>query len=482
MAESVKNKFFSGIAWSFIQHFAVRVAGFAFTIILTRTLTPGDYGLIGMLAIFMTISDVFISSGFGGALIQKKDCNDDDFSTAFYFNVSVALFIYVILFFTAPLIAKFYHEPQLVILTRVVALNFVFGSFNIVQDAKLNKAMEFKPLAIINLTCIIVSGVIGVAMALSGFGVWSLVAQSLSTSVLRVFIFPFFTRWHPNRPFNVDSFKHLWNFGSRMIVTGIIAVIVRNLSNILIGRFYDKDKVGLFSRAQSLAQIPSETLFSVLYSVTYPAFCEYQDDRERWISVYKKILFNTVLIVCPVSILLALLAKPIVIILLTEKWAACIPIFQALLLARMLVPIGATHTALLRSSGNTTLYMKLYFITGPLSLVAVAAAIPFGVVAMAWATLIGELFAYSIPAFVIGRKYGYTLKEQLWDWRKIFFSLIIMSGIVYLITQLISNNWLSLIIGGLVGVGLYYLCCKVFNLIDDDLKQMVIAKLHLKKQ
>lgn len=480
MSESVKNKFFSGIIWSFIQHFAVRVAGFVFTILLTRTLNPGDYGLIGMLTIFMTISDVFISSGFGGALIQKKNCNDDDFSTAFYFNVAVAIGIYIILFFSAPLIADFYHEPQLIILTRVLSLSFVFNSFNIVQDAKLNKAMNFKPLAIINLTCTVLSGTIGVTMALCGFGVWALVAQGLSTSVLRVFIFPIFTRWHPNRPFSVESFKQLWNFGSRMIVTGVIAVIVRNLSNILIGRYYDKDKVGLFSRAQSLAQIPSETLFSVLYSVTYPAFCECQDDRDRWLGVYRKVLFNTVLIVCPISILLALLAKPIVIILLTEKWAACIPIFQALLLARMLVPIGATHTSLLRSSGNTTLYMKLYFITGPLSLVAVAAAIPFGVVAMAWATLIGEMFAYTIPAFVIGRKYGYSLIEQLWDWRKIFLSLFIMTGAVYLITCFISGNWLSLIIGGIVGVLVYLACCKVFNLIDDDLKKIISSKLKLK--
>lgn len=480
MAESIKNKFFSGIAWSFIQNFSVRIAGFVFTIILTRTLNPGDYGLIGMLSIFMAISEVFITSGFGGALVQKKDCNDDDFSTAFYFNVAVSVFIYVILFFCAPLIAKFYHEPQLVVLTRVVSLSFVFGSFNIVQSAKLNKAMNFKPLAIISLICTIASGVVGVALAYMGFGVWALVAQGLSSSVLRVIVFPIFTRWHPNRPFNMESFRHLWDFGSKMIVTGVIAVIIRNLSNILIGRYYDKDKVGLFSRSQSLAQIPSETLFSVLYSVSYPAFCECQDDRERWIGVYQKVLFNTVLIVCPISILLALLGEPIVIILLTEKWAACIPIFQALLLARMLVPIGATHTALLRSSGNTTLYMKLYFITGPLSLVAVIAAIPFGVVGMAWATLIGETFAYLIPAFVIGRKYGYTLSQQLWDWRLIFVSLVLMSAGVFAVVYLISNIWLQLIIGGLVGIGVYALCCKLFNLVDETLINLVKTKLKLR--
>lgn len=480
MEESIKNKFFSGIAWSFIQNVAVRGVGFIFTILLTRTLSPGDYGLIGMLAIFMTISEVFITSGFGGALIQKKDCNDDDFSTAFYFNVLVSIFIYCLLFFAAPLIANFYHEPQLVLLTRIISLSFVFGSFNIVQDAKLQKAMDFKSLAIINLTCTIISGIIGVTMAFSGCGVWSLVGQAISSSLFRIVVFPLFTHWHPNRPFNVDSFRHLWNFGSKMIVTGILATIIRNMSNILIGRCYDKDKVGYFSRAQTFASLPSDILFSVLNQVNFPAFCACQDNRVQWLNLYRKVLFNTVLIVCPICIILSILAKPIILLLLTEKWAACIPLFQALLLARMFMPIGATHTALLRSTGNTTLYMKLYFITGPLSLIAVIASIPMGVEAMAWATLVGELFAYLVPAFVIGRKYGYTLSEQLWDWRMLFVTLAIMSAGTLLVVSLIQNNWAQLILGGLVGVGIYAICCKLFHLVDENLITMAKTKLRLK--
>lgn len=466
------------MAWSFVQNIASKGLAFIFGILLTRALDPGDYGLMGMLAIFMTISEVFISSGFGGALIQKKDCTDDDFSTAFYFNVGVAVIIYTILFFSAPIIANFYHEPQLVLITRVVALYFIFGSFNIVQDAKLHKALNIKPVAIITLLCTLVGGGVGVIMAYTGFGVWALVAQGLSASVLRVIIYPVFTKWHPNRPFNKESLKHLWSYGSKIIVTGIIAVIIRNLSSILIGRYYDKDKVGLFSRSQSLAVLPAETMFSVLNSVTYPTFCKFQDDRQRWLEAYRRILFNTVLLVCPICVLLAIFAKPIIIILYTEKWAACIPIFKALVLARMFMPIGATHTSLLRSTGNTTLYMKLYFITGPLSLLAVIFSISMGVVAMAWATLVGELLAYLIPAYVIGRKYGYTLSQQIWDWRLIFLSLALMTVGSLIVIYFISNNWAQLILGGLVGVGIYAICCKLFNLIDDSLIDMVKTKVH----
>ena len=477
MSQSVKSRFFSGLFWTSLQSIALKLLGFIFTVFLTRLLTPGDYGLIGMLTIFIAISEVFILSGFGDALIQKKDCSDSDFSTAFYFNLSIACIIYIILFISAPLIANFYHEQQLVVLMRVLALNFVLGSLNIVQQAKLTKAMNFKPLALISLICVLVSGCIGVLMAYYGFGVWALVAQTLTSTLLRVLIFPFFTQWHPNRPFSIESFKQLWHFGSRLLVTGIIGVVIRNISSILIGRYYDKDQVGFFSRSQHLASVPGETLFSVLSSVTYPALCEFQDNQERWIGAYRKVLFNTVLIVCPVILLLVLLSEPIVIILFTEKWASCIPLLQALLLARMFLPIGATHTSLLRSAGDTTLYMNLYLITGPLSLIAVLVSIPFGVVAMAWATFVGALISYLIPAFVIGRKFGYTLGCQLWDWRYIYVALIIMSVFVWLSCNWLGVMWLKLIVGGLVGVASYLVCCKLFNLVDDDLKQLLLSKL-----
>lgn len=440
-------------------------------------MTPGDYGLIGMLSVFFAISDVFISSGFADALVQKNKCTDEDYSTAFYFNVSVAIFIYVILFFTAPLISKFYHEPQLTIIMRVMALNFVFGSLNIVQQAKLTKLMNFRPLAIINFVGTIVSGCVGVGLAFFGYGVWALVLSTLSSTLLRVVLFPFFTKWRPNGTFSLISLKMLWHYGSKLLVTGIFGVVVRNLSSILLGRFYDKDQVGYYSRSQGIADLPSDVVFRTLHTVTFPALCESQNDRVQMMSVYKRILFNTVLITCPIIILLMILSKPLILVLFTDRWAACIPLCQALLLARMTMPIGAIHTSLLRSVGNTTLYMKLYFITAPLSLLAVVVSIPFGVVAMAWATFAGSVFSYSIPAIVIGRKYGYGFLQQLWDWRKIFISLVLMSIGTYFGVYFISSMWLQLFVGTIIGALIYFCCCKLFGLIDDDLIKLIKSKL-----
>lgn len=482
MVESLRGKFFSGIFWTFAQNIAVRVLGVVFTIILARLLMPEDYGLIGMLSIFIAISDVFIQSGFGQALIQKKDCSDDDLSTAFYFNVGVSIFLYLILFATAPLIASFYHEPQLTILTRVLSLSLVFGSFNIVQQSMLTKEMNFKPLAIISLICTLISGIIGVVMAYWGFGVWSLVAQTLCAAFLRIIVFPFFSKWFPNKPFSWDSFRHLWGFGSKILVTGIIEVIIRNLSNIIIGRYYDKEQVGYFTKARSFADIPAMTLSSVLGTVTFPLLSEIHEDKTRHRTIYNKVTFNSILISFPLMILLALLAKPVVIILFTEKWLPCVPMLQAFLLARMFLPLNMINASVLQSTGETKLYMNLYFITGPITLIAVLISIPFGVLAMAWATLISSVLYYLTFSIVIGHKINYRFYRQLWDWRFVILSLIIMSVGVKVCIYFVSGLWIQLIIGGLAGLTIYLICCKVFNLVDDDLKQLVLDKLKSLKK
>lgn len=468
------------MVWTFIQNIAVRALGVVFTIILARLLMPEDYGLIGMLSIFIAISDVFIQSGFGQALIQKPECTDDDFSTAFYFNVAVSVLIYIILFFSAPFIAQFYHEPTLTPLTRVLSINFILGSLNIVQQAKLQKAMNFKPLAILTLIATALSGVIGVTMAYMGFGVWSLVAQTLSATLIRVIIFPFFTQWHPNKPFNMVSFHHLWGYGSKILVTGVFEVILRNLSNILIGRFYDKEQVGYFSKARSFADVPAMMLSSVLSTVTFPLLSEIQNDKARHTAVYNKVNYNSILITFPFMILMVLLARPIVIILFTDKWAPCIPMLQAFLLARMFLPLNMVNASYLQSTGQTKLYMNLYFITGPLMLIAILVSIPFGVLAMAWATLISGIMYYLVFSIVIGRKINYAYSKQLWDWRLIIVSLLIMSVCVWLSIHWLTNLWAQLIVGGITGGITYIICCMVFRIVDEDLKKMVLAKIRFK--
>ncbi len=317
-------------------------------------------------------------------------------------------------------------------------------------------------------------------MAYCGFGVWALVGQSLSSTLMRVFFFPVFTKWHPNRPFNLQSFHHLWGFGSKILVTGIIDVIVANLSNILIGRFYNKTQVGYFTKARSLSDIPAMTMSSVLGTVLYPVLSEIHNDETRHATVYKRVSRNAVLFTFPVMILIALLAKPIIIILFTEKWAPAIPLLQALLLARCFLTLNIINANMLQSRGDTKLYMNLYIITGIVSLVAVVASIPLGVQAMAWATFISGLFYYALFAIVIDKKIGYSFLQQLWDWRMIFLSLILMSICVFFSIHWISNFWVQLLMGTLVGACVYLGCCMNFHLFDQDMIKAIKTKLGIK--
>ena len=473
MEQDIKSKFFSGLSWVFVQNVLMKGLGMIFSIILARILSPEDFGLIGMLAVFTALSQVLIESGITEALIQKHDCSANDYSTAFYFNIFVALVIYVILFFAAPLIASFYHNSELCLLTRVLSINIVLGSLNIVQRAKMTKAMDFRPLTIISLISLIVSSLIGLEMAYQGYGVWALVVQTLSSTLVTAFLFPFYSRWFPNWMFDFESFKKLWNYGSKLIVTGVLNVVILNLSAILVGRYYKSRQVGFYTRAQSLAEVPSGILLTVLSSVSFPLFCEIQNDSNQQVGIYKRILFNTVLLAGPVAVLLVLLAKPLVLLLLTEKWLPCVTILQYLLLSRLLMPIGATNTNLLRSIGNTSLYMKLYFIEAPLTILGIIIAVPFGVEAMAFSTFVVSLFMLFLSSQIIGAMFGYGILKMLYDWRMIILSLALMTAGVYAVTHVILNEYTQLIVGGVVGVIIYLICCKCFHLLDDEIVEQI---------
>ena len=477
MAESVKNKFFTGIAWSFAQNFVAKGIGFVFAILLARILMPEDYGLIGMLSIFIAVSDVFIQSGFGQALVQKADCTDEDFSTAFYFNLGISIFLYLVLYFSAPLIARFYHEPQLVALTRVLSLNFVLGSLNIVQRSKLSKAMNFKPLAVVTILGTLIGGGIGVIMAYNGFGVWSLVAQTLCTTIVYVLTFPFYTKWRPNARFSFDSFLHLWKFGSNILITGIIDVVGRNISNIMIGRFYNKEHVGYYSKSLELSDMPANTVSSVLGTVAFPMFSQIQNDRDRISVIYKRLFINTIIYSFPIFISIIVVAKPLVVLLLTEKWLPCVPLLQVLLLSRIFLPLCYLNSSFLQGVGEANLFMKLCIIAGVISLLAIIASIPFGIIAIAWGTFISGLLYYLVFTIVVTRRLGYSLLSLLFGCKKVFLSLLIMYCGGALSILLINNSWLQIIVGVSVSFGLYSFCCFVFNLVDSDviewLKSMI---------
>ena len=448
-------------------------AQFVIGIILARLLLPSDFGLIGMLAIFIAISNVFIDGGFAKALIQKKECTDIDYSTAFVSNIVVALIIYVILFISAPWIAVFYKEPILTDLTRVLALNFVLGSFNIVQRARLMSNVDFKSLAKIRVASVIVGGIVGVVMAYTGLGVWALVGQTISATLLQIFVFPFFSKWKPSLRFSKDSFRRLFGFGSKLMITGAYSVIINNISTICIGRAYCSSQLGFYTRASQFSQLISFTVNDVLGTVTFPVLSHLQDDKEHMVSVYRKTLFLTALVIFPIMILCALLAKPIILILLTEKWLPCVVLMQWLFLARMFTPLSSVNMNILNAVGRSDLFMKLDFSKAPLIILTLVITIPISVEAICIGSFVNSFICFFINAYLPGRMFGYGAWQQIKDWKYIFLSLLIMTILVYTFIYFVDNSWLQLFVGSSIGIIAYIVCCYFFGVINDEMLQMI---------
>lgn len=476
MAQSVRSQLLHGVVWNFIEKVLIRGASFIIGIFLARLLSPSDFGLIGMLAIFIAISNVFIEGGLAKALIQRQNCSDNDYSTAFVSNVGMSLVIYVILFVLAPWIADFYDEPILVPLTRVLALNFILGAFNIVQRAKLMAAVDFKSLAQINVISVMLSGAVGIGMAYAGYGVWSLVGQTLFSTIILVVLFPFYSKWKPSFRFSAESFKHLFGFGSKLMITGVYAVILNNISTICIGRFYKSHQLGFYTRGQQFSDIISTTLFDVLGNVTFPVLSGLQDDKEHLVAVYRKSLYFTAMLIFPMMILMALISRPLVIILLTEKWLPCVVLMQWLFLARMFTPLSAINMNVLNAVGRSDLFMKLDFSKAPLILIVLAITIPISVEAITIGSFLISFICFFINAYLPGRMFGYGAFNMLFDWRYIFLSLVIMVLVVMTFLHLVTNIWLQLFGGGIIGIIVYASCCFMFKVVDDDMLRMLKIK------
>lgn len=452
----LKEKTLSGVKWNAIGRFSTQGISFIISILLARILTPSDYGVVGMIGIFMAIAQTFIDSGFGSALIRKKDCTDVDFSTAFYFNVVVGVVCYLILFFSAPLIADFFSTPILRDVVRVLSINLFLNSLSIVQTAKLTAAVDFKSQAKVSLVATIVSGCVGLAMAYSGFGVWSLVYQSVSSSLVRTILFWIITKWRPQLTFSKHSFRYLFGFGSKILSAGLLHTIYANLTTILIGKFYTPKDLGYYSRGESLATLPSSNLTGILQSVTYPILAKIQDDDIRLISVYRKYICITSMVIFFSMFLMAALSKPLILTLLTDKWQNSVIYLQIFCFAYMFDHINQLNLNILYVKGRSDLVLRLEVIKKTISISMIVAAIPFGVLAICIARALYTQIAVIINTYYTGKLFGLGYIAQVKD----FIKYLLFSFIAVLPAFLLSYTSLSsiviLAIGGCSACVLYW--------------------------
>lgn len=457
MSNSLKSQATRGMMWVAIEKFALQGGQFVIGIVLARLLMPKDFGLIGMLSVFIAIAQSFIDSGMGTGLIQKRDRTDVDFSTVFVFNFAVSVLFYIILYFSAPLIAGFYNTPKLIPLTRILTLNIVINSLAIVQRSRLTINLDFKKIAKVNVASVIAGGVIGIIFAFVGFGVWALVIKTIAISIVSVIMFWYLSYWRPSISFSKQSFQQLFGFGSKLLIAGIYAKIFQNLYNIVIGKYHSASDLGFYTQAKRLVDLTSGTVTEIMHKVTFPILASLNDNQTRMISVYGRIIRMTSFFIFPLMTLLSLLADPIIRVLLNDNWLPVIPLMQLLCFARIFYPISAVNMNILNANGRSDLFLKVDLAKAPITLIALLITVPLGVKAMVMGFVVSSWIAFIINAYMPGRLFGYGVFKQLKDMLPFFFATAIMAGAVYGSIMFIENSFLKLVIGGMVGLISYTL-------------------------
>ena len=456
MSDNLKVKAARGLFWSSVDRFSSQGISFVFSIFLARILDISDYGIVAMIVVFMAVAQAFVDSGFSSALIRKPDLNEEDKSTAFYFNIVVGLTCYGILFIASPLIADFYGEPLLSPIIRVTGLSIIFNSLCVVQRALFTIAVDFKTQAIISLACTVISGAVGLVMAYNGYGVWALVAQSTISTFLNFVLLWLCSRWRPVTGFSKASFRYLFNFGSKLLASGLLDTLYNNAYPIVIGKFYNSAQLGLYSRAQSYASLPSSNITGILQRVTFPVLSLMQDDDERLALNYRRLLRVSAFVVFPLMVMLAAVAAPLIRVMITSKWDGCVGFLQILSLAMMWYPIHAINLNLLQVKGCSDLFLRLEIYKKILGVLILICTIPLGVTAMCWGLVVGSVFSLVMNTYYTGKliKVGFFI--QMKDLLPTLVNSVIMGGIAYYIVNNIDSSIISLIAACSMATAFYF--------------------------
>lgn len=457
----LKDKAVKGVFWTSLGNLANFSVNFVVGIILARLLSPSDYGLIAMITVFFSISQSFISSGFGNALVRKKDATQADFSTAFMFNVSVSIVFFVILFFLAPFIADFYDRPILASLIRVESVCMVIGSVNIVQNTQFTRRIDFKTTTKIGFTTNVVGSAVGISAAYYGLGVWAIVVMDIVRQFTSTVLLWKASPWRPKMIWERESFRYLWGYGSKLLASEMLNTIYNNIYPIVIGKFFSAASLGNYTRAQGFVTLPSSNITSVVQRVTFPVLSQIQDEDERLVAGYRRMLKMVTFVVFPLTIGMAAVAKPMVLVLLTDKWAECIPYLQILCFAAMWHPVHAINLNLMQVKGRSDLFLKLEIIKKAITTLVMIGTIPLGVLAMCAGTVFTSYISLFLNTYYTGKFVHYNIFCQL---RDLFPSLclsFLMGGMVFVLTLLVENTLIAFITSVVLGAVVYLSLAKV---------------------
>lgn len=480
MSEGIRNKAIKGVGWSFADNILNQGVTFLVGLVLARLLSPEEYGLIGIIAIFIAVFNSIVDSGFSNALIRKNDAGDADYNTVFITNMVMSVLLFCVMFFGAPVIASFFNRPQLIPLTKVMASVVIINAFAIIQRTILVKKVDFKTQTKVSAIASVASGVVGIGMASGGLGVWSLVGQQLSRQFLNSLFLWVFAKWYPKLHFSLKSFKELFNFGWKLMVSGLIDTVWREIYQVVIGKFYSPATLGQYTRAHQFGSIFSTNLTAVVQRVSYPVLSEIQDDVPKLKNAYKKVIKVTMLITFCCMLGLAAIAEPMIVSLIGDQWLPAVPFLQILCFSMMLYPLHAINLNMLQVQGRSDLFLRLEIIKKIIAVVPLLLGIFVNIYLMLFGSVITGFIAYYLNAFYSGKFLNYSILEQVRDIIPSFIIAMIMAVSVWGISFINLPSVALLAIQLSAGVVIIILLCELVRL-DSYLEIKHIALTFINK-
>ena len=447
--------------WSAIDNVAQFGVQFIVSIVLARLLSPDDYGLIGIITIFTTVCTAIISGGFSNALIRTQKPTDEDYNTAFICNLLMSILLYAIVFFCSPLIADFFNRQELVALTRVSSFTMIIGALGIVQQTRLTKRIDFKTQTKITLIASVASGVIGIVLALMDFGVWALVIQGIISQMLRTVFLWIFNHWAPSIRFSKESFNRLFGFGWKMMASSILDSLWTQLYQVVVGKFYSPATLGQYTRAQQFSTLFSSNLTTVIQRVTYPVLSDIQDEKERMVAAYRKIIKITMFMTFGLMLALGAVSEPLLYCLIGPKWHEAATYLPLICLVSSLYPLHAINLNMLQVQGRSDLFLGLEITKKIIGLAPFFVGAFVGIFPMLYTTVITNIIAYFLNSYFSGKLLGYSSWMQIRDIAPSFAISMTMAIVVYLLKYLPISNWIILPIQIVVGIFVFFSFCKI---------------------
>jgi teichuronic acid exporter len=474
MNKNIRDRSVKAVSWNVLGKFGVMGVNLIVGIIIARILTPADYGLIGMIAIFIALSEVFMRSGFAEAFVQKKKVTHLDANTMLFSNLSISVFFYALLWIFAPAISRFYDQPILTSLTRVSGLILIIQAFTIVQATQLRRNLDFKRKTKIVLITVSLSGIAGVTAAYYGLGVWSLVIKNLINTTLASFGFWLTSNWRPTLKFSRNSFKELFSFGVWVLGTNLLRTFFGNLYKLVIGKFFTAAQLGFYTKAKELQQTASSQIIISISSVSFPVFSSMQDNTIQLRNAMKQFLIHTMAIIVPVMVTLMVVAEPFVIQLLTEKWRPMIPILQILCILGIMNPLEEINLKILLAQGKSNYNFNLMLIKNALTIINIIIMFRFGVIYIVIGEVILNFIAMLISTYYTRKLIQYGIIHQLKDVSKTVLLAVLAGAITWFVSGFVANGWIILFGGTLLSFTLYILFQYLFN------RTFFLEAVHLK--